>query len=149
MENKKVSEVVWSRFHMVKIVGLVVLILLVVGLPIFTYFRIKSEAHIALREAKNVKMTMQTLDIEYYALNSSIYDSSAPSGLKSSAEDEIWKLLEHDGEVVLQSYNQKKRTVLAFTYTNDHYQVTYSYDKDKGDCWQVRYFINVIDSGNE
>jgi hypothetical protein len=35
------------------------------------------------------------------------------------------------------------------TYQNDHYEVSYRYDKEKGDQWQVRYFITVIDPETE
>jgi hypothetical protein len=54
-------------------------------------------------------------------------------------------MLEHDGDVVLQSYNKKKRKITGFTYANQHYQVIYNYDDENGDSWQVRYFINIID----
>jgi hypothetical protein len=98
-----------------------------------------------LREAKNVKLTMEMLDIEYYGQGSSVYDGDRKNGLKKGVEDEIWNMLEHDGDVVLQSYNKKKRKITGFTYANQHYQVIYNYDDENGDSWQVRYFINIID----
>jgi hypothetical protein len=146
MVEKEIElERIRERIRIIKVIGIVVLILIVIGIPAFTYFRITSNAHIALREAKNVKLTIQMLDIEYYGQGSSIYDASRASGLKKSAENEIWQMLEHDGEVVLQSYDYESHTIYAFTYTNDHYQVVYNMDKENGDTWQVRYFVLVID----
>jgi hypothetical protein len=136
---------IWDRLHIIKRILIVAVILIIVCIPIFAYFRISSSAHIALREAKNVKLTMEMLDIEYYGQGSSVYDGDRKNGLKKGVEDEIWNMLEHGGDVVLQSYNKKKRKITGFTYANQHYQVIYNYDDENGDSWQVRYFINIID----
>jgi hypothetical protein len=133
------------RIHQIKIILLVALIVAVVGMPIFAYFKVKSGAHIALREGKNIKLTMQMLDIEYYGKNQCIYDASSRNGLRDGAEEQIQKMLEHDGEVVLHGYDRKERTIRAFTYRNDNYEVIYSYDEDAGDQWQIYYCLKVID----
>jgi hypothetical protein len=132
------------RIQQIRNIVLIVLVLALVGTPIFAYFRIKSDAHLALREAKNVKLTLEMLDIEYYANGKSVYDSSKQNGLRDGVEKEITKLLENDGSVILQSYSRKKRTVQAFTYTNNHYEVIYYNDKEQGDTWKVHYLIEVL-----
>ncbi len=134
-----------ARLRQIKIILLVFVILAIIGVPIFACFRISSGAHIALREAKNVKLAMQMLDIEYYAEDTSVYDAERPDGLKKGAKERIDDILEQDGEVLLQAYNQKSRSIQAFTYTNDHYQVVYTYDKEEGDTWKIRYFFTVMD----
>jgi hypothetical protein len=133
-----------KRIRQIKNILLVVLILLVLGVPTFAYFQIKSDAHIALREAKNVKLTLEMLDIEYYAQGSSVYDTSNQNGLKDGVEEEVKKQLENDGTVMLQSYSRKQRTIQAFTYTNKHFEVVYYEDEKEGDTWTVRYFIDVM-----
>jgi hypothetical protein len=138
-------ERVLKKVHQIKMILLVVLIAAIIGVPAFAYFRIRSEARLALREAKNVKLAITMLDIEYYGQGSCIYDSSQANGLKNGAEEEIWDTLGFQGQIILQSYNKSKRTVNAMVYTNDHYQVTYYNDSQEGDSWEVRYFIKVLD----
>lgn len=144
MSVEKNKERNQKRFHQFKMILLVVVIVLLIGVPTFAYFRISSAAHTALREAKNVKLTLQMLDIEYYGMNTSVYDASSDNGLRKGVEEEVENMLEHEGEVILQSYNKKKRTINALTYRNNHYEVVYYNDKEKGDTWTVRYFVTVI-----
>jgi hypothetical protein len=131
--------------HQIKIILLVIIALLLIGVPIFACFSIGSGAHIALREAKNVKLAIQMLDIEYYGQGQSVYDASKPNGLRKGAEEEIQTLLEHDGEIVLQEYDKKNRAICAFTYKNEHYEAVYRYDEAKGDEWQIYYYLKVMD----
>lgn len=112
--------------------------------PIVAFFRINSNAHVALREGKNVKLTLHMVDIEYYGAGKSIFDSTKQDGLREGVARKIEDILGHKGTVVIQRYDVKSRVVLAFVYTTDHYQVTYRYDEKKGDTWRVDYIINVL-----
>jgi hypothetical protein len=133
-----------KRIRQIRNILFVVLIILVIGAPIFFYFNVDSKARSALREAKNVKMALEMVDIEYYSQSSSIYDGTKADGLREGVVEKVYKLLEQDGEIVLQSYSQKKREIKALTYTNSHYEVYYYYDEQEGDQWRVRYFITII-----
>ena len=51
-----------------KVVLIVLLVLLVFGTPVIIYFRISADGRIALREAKNIKLSFQMISIEYYSM---------------------------------------------------------------------------------
>jgi flagellar basal body-associated protein FliL len=133
-----------ERMRQIKVILCVVIVVVLLGVPAFAWFQISSGAHVALREAKNVKLAMEMLDIEYYGQGTSIYDSTTSNGMKKGAEEEIYKLLEQEGDIVLQSYGKKNRTISAFTYTNDHYEVCYKKDASQEDAWQVRYYVELM-----
>jgi hypothetical protein len=127
-----------------KITAIIVLVILIIGIPAFAYFRVSTKAHMALREAKNVKIAITMLDIEYYAQGASIYAPTRADGLKKGAVADIWETVGFEGDVVLRAYDKSTRTVEALTYTNDHFEVNYYIDDDGEDRWTVRYFFTVI-----
>lgn len=138
MDNRK--KIIWKR---IKIFLLVAGLLLLVGTPVFLYFRLSTEGRLALRQAKNVKLQLEMIDIEYYALGKSVYDVSGNHGLSDGVLERVRSFMENSCEVSITSYNRSTRTVLGFIYTNDKYQVIYSYDEEKGDCWQVNYILKL------
>ncbi|MGN0151312.1 MAG: hypothetical protein ACI39Q_02455 [Wujia sp.] len=138
MDNRK--KIIWKR---IKIFLLVAGLLLLVGTPVFLYFRLSTEGRLALRQAKNVKLQLEMIDIEYYALGKSVYDVSGNHGLSDGVLERVRSFMENSCEVSITSYSRSTRTVLGFIYTNDKYQVIYSYDEEKGDCWQVNYILKL------
>ena len=40
--------------------------LLILGAVVFSYFHITTQGRLVFREAKNVKLTLEMLDVEYY-----------------------------------------------------------------------------------
>ena len=46
----------------------------IIGASVFLWFYIRTNAKLALRDAKNVYMALNTVEIEYYAQGKSIYD---------------------------------------------------------------------------
>lgn len=128
---------------------LVLLLLLLIGFPVFGVFHVKTESRLALREAKNVKIRLEMLDIEAYSKGQTIYDDSSSNGLAKGVEKNICEFLELDCEIRLTSYDKKKKTVTGFIYNRDNYQVEYSYDEKKGDTWKVKYLVKILDYDGE
>lgn len=138
---------VWLR--KIKIVLLVLLIVFVISVPIFLYFRLSTEGRLALREAKNVNLQLQVLDIEAYANNSSVYNPNTPGGLTKSDLNRIQDFMGYPFELKITSYNKKLRKVTGFVYQRGHYQVVYNYDAEKGNDWTVNYLFKILEYDGE
>lgn len=120
------------------------LLILLLGIPVFGFFHIKTEARLAVREAKNVKIRLAMLDIEAYSKNETIFNPSAANGLAKGLEEQIQEFLELDCDIVLTAYDKKERFVKGFTYKRDNFQVEYTYDDEKGDIWEVKYMVKIL-----
>lgn len=132
-----------KRLRKIRNVIGVLLLLLLIGIPVFANFRIKTEARLALREAKNVNIHLQMLSIEYYGRNKDVFDSSKKNGLADGVLDSIRDYMGNDCEVRINSYSKKEHRVLGFEYRRGNYEVIFSIDPEKGNVWDVNYLYNV------
>jgi hypothetical protein len=144
-EDKFIENYKKKKSRLVKRVLIGAVILLIVGVPVFFVFKIKTEGRLALREAKNIKLAFETLSVEYYGLGLSIYDSSSASGLTAGVKERLGSVVDVDFEVLATGYNANTRTITSFDYTNQNYMVRYAYDEEKGDTWKVYYKYLVYD----
>ncbi len=142
-EGKKI------RKRKIKTAILIIVCVFLLATPVFLYFRITTEARLAFREAKNVKLAFDMLDVEYYGRGASVFDASALNGMSAGVQQRLDELLEHECDVSILSYSQKNRTVTAFIYTTEHYRVLYRYDAQKGDTWKVDYMIPILEYDGE
>lgn len=95
-----------------KVVLIVLLVLLVFGTPVIIYFRISADGRIALREAKNIKLSFQMISIEYYAMGDSIYDNTRASGMGEGVRERIDEILELKGSIKITSYDIGNRVYI-------------------------------------
>lgn len=110
---------------------------------IFITFKISTDAHHVFREAKNVKLALRMLDIEYYGQGRSIYDPTQRNGMTKGVMERVSQILENDGTVVLTGYDTTQRQVTDFVYTIGRYQVIYCINKAKKDDYQVNFILPV------
>ena len=130
-------------FRKFKNVVLILLLLLVIGVPTFTYFKVTTEGRFALRGAKNINMAFQMLSIEYYGKDLSIYNPYRTNGLNDGVADRLADVTENRGEVRLLSYDTKTRTVYKFTYETNNVRVTYTLKDGDINQWKVDYLWNI------
>lgn len=130
-------------FRKFKNVLLIFLLLLVIGVPSFAYFKVTTDGRFALREAKNVNMAFQMLSIEYYGKDLSIYNPYSSNGLNTGVSERLKDVTENRGEVRLLSYDTATRKVHKFTYETDNVRVTYSLKEDDTNEWKVDYLWNI------
>ncbi len=131
------------RRKRIKIAILIVLIVVAVFVILFNYFRIMHGGRTAFKEAKNVKLALNMLDIEYYAKGKSVYEPGKRHGLSKESLERIREILENDGVIEITSYDSELKLVTGFTYQIDNYKVTYQYE-DGEDKWDVDYLINLF-----
>ena len=134
----------YSYLNKIKVIIIVILCVFLIATPIFLYFRITTEGKVAFREAKNIKLAFEMLQIEYYGRGMSVYDASATNGLAAGVQERLEEILEHDCNVSILAYNNKERMVTAFIYTTGNYRVLYRYDAVQGDCYDVDYMIRIL-----
>jgi hypothetical protein len=144
-EDKIILDNRRRKMRLVKRVLLIALILIVIGVPAFLAFRVKTEGRTALREAKNVKLAFDMITVEYYGMGLSIYDSSKASGLADGVVERLEEVVDSEFDIMATSYDKTTRNITSFEYTNDNYMIRYIYDAKKGDTWKVYYKYLIYD----
>lgn len=121
---------------------------LIIGAAVFSWFRMRANARIALRDAKDLRNAMGSVDTELYAINEEIFDPAGNDGFYGNSEKKALKLADCDGDAKLLSYDSRMRRVTSFTYETGSYVVTYKYDPEDP-VWTVDYRLRVLDYRGE
>lgn len=147
MEVQKEMEKDYKRARIRRFVyiAVTIIVVLILSLPLFTYFKIQTGSHLALREAKNIKLAFELLSVEYYADNKSVYNPRSVNGIDDNIKERVLETTEEKGDIRILSYNKNKRAVEAFVYETDKYQVTYRIDENGEEHWTVKYLWTVED----
>lgn len=136
-----------ERFRKLKNGLLIFLIVFIIAVPTFTYFKISTDSHLALREAKNIRLAFDMLNVEYYGNGKTIADAHSLNGLADGVEERLQEVTEKGGDIRLLSYDKKNRKVRSFTYEINHVRVTYYVDSDNKDIWEIDYIIRIEEYG--
>ncbi len=139
--DKEYNKIVRKRIRIAVMIVLLVVVLFVV---LFNYFKITHNGRTAFKEAKNVKLALNMLDIEYYSKGKCVFEPDKKHGLSKESIERIKGVVENDGVVDIISYDYELKLVTGFTYQIDNYKVTYRYE-DGEDKWDVDFFINLYD----
>ncbi len=134
MEKKKVRMVNGWR-----LAAVIMAVLVAVGAASLAglYFVWRSEAHLALRQARNVWTALRMVGVEYYGMGKDIYDDSTRSGLKKEAEEEVYRVSECEGSVVVLGSTEDELAPTRMLYSEGAYLVYYYLDEEKDRQWQV------------
>ncbi|MBR4341619.1 MAG: hypothetical protein IKP88_02725 [Lachnospiraceae bacterium] len=111
----------------------VILAIAVIAVIAFRQFNTYSNARLKLREAKNIKISLEMVNTEYYALGLSIYDDTAEGNIRKGAYTHVEKLQGTiEGTVRLTGYDSKNRQITGLEYETEDYIVRYSRDGEEG-----------------
>ena len=137
-ENKSLQrDIRRALFRRIMVYAGVILAIVLVFTIAFRQFKIYSNARLALREAKNIKMSLEMVNMEYYALDISIYDDTADGNLRKGAYDYVRKTQgDFKGEIRLVGYDSTNRRITGLEYETEDYIVRYSHIGEE-DKWQV------------
>ena len=129
---------------------LIVLIALIIG-GIVIWSGIVSGARDALGHAKDIRVALKMVSVEYYGEKQSLYDPSAESGMISEAMVKISSLVPIKGEFTLTGWDSENNIPLSFSYREGRYLVEYR-DTGSGDgtygmngVWNVYYDFKVME----
>ncbi len=137
-DNKSLQKDIRRAFIRRVLTYIVVILAIVIAFTIaFRQFKIYSNARLALREAKNIKLSLEMVNTEYYGIGTSIYDDAAEGNIKKGALSHVEKLQGSiNGSVKLTGYDTKNRTITSLEFENEDYIVRYSRNGEN-DIWQV------------
>ena len=140
MRNEKEQSNLRLR-KILKVVGIVIGAL-IIGAAVFFVFKLRADAKEALREAKNTRMTLQSVDIEMYAQQKTVFNPANPNGLEDGVQRLVEQIYTPHGKYKITSYNAKTHEVTGMTYEIGHFFVTYV-KQNGADYWDVDYRMNV------
>jgi len=119
------------------VVALIIAAVIIAITIVFRQFKLYSDARIALREAKNIKISLEVADMELYGAGLSIYDETAEGNLRKGAVVYVNKMQgELQGTFKLTGYDSGRHKITGFEYELEKFIVRYKYNED-GDTWQV------------
>ena len=121
---------------------LIVFVVLFVGTCLFLIAKIRIDADSALRNAKNIRMSLRSADIEMYAQGKTIYNPSKKNGLEDGVKEKVEQFAEAKGTYTITSYNMKEHELTGMTYRQGNYVVYFS-KNGENITWDVNFLMNV------
>ncbi len=130
------------KIHLIngwRLTAVILAVLLAVGLATLAglYFVWRSEAHLALRQARNVWTALRMVGVEYYGKGLSMYDDRTASGLKEEAEQQVYDVSECEGNLVVLGTAKDELAPTRLLYREGPYLVYYYLDENDERQWQV------------
>ena len=115
---------------------------LIICASVFLWFYIRTNAKLALRDAKNVYMALNTVEIEYYAQGKSIYDPTRYNGLADGVLQKVKTQVDNEGTYRILSYDEKKHQILVLQYKMGFYEINFYYSEQQT-VWEVNYLMKI------
>lgn len=142
MNEEIIVENKWRKIlrNVLRYLVLGILILFIAWIA-FSYFRIRNNADVALREAKNARLALIATGIEYRGTGKSIYTSSKTSGMTNEVYSRVQQLSGAEGNLRLVKYDYDSNDVQQLQYRQGQYLVTYYVDDNGEEIWTVEYIL--------
>lgn len=130
-----------------RLAAIILAMLLTLGVAtlVGTYFVWRAEAHLTLRQAKNVWTALHLTGIEYYGQGKTLYDDRTASGLKREAEEQVREVSECEGSIVVLGKDEGHLEPTRLLYREGSYLVYYYLDENEDRQWQVYRAHNMFD----
>lgn len=133
-----------SAFRIGKLIKVILIIIaiLIICTAVFAVFKVKIDAKAALRDAKNVRMALQSADIEMYGEGKCIYDPKKKNGIAEGVKEKAEKIYVSDGTYAITSYNKSKHELTGMTFKRGRYTVYYL-SNGYEEAWDVDYILRI------
>ena len=128
-------------YKFLKIIGIVVAAL-IIGAAVFFVFKLRADAKDVLREAKNTRMALQSVDIEMYGKKKSVFNSSNKNGIEEGVDGLLRQIFEPEGTYKITGYDAKTHEITGMLYEKGHFVVTFV-KRGEAIYWDVDYRLNV------
>ncbi len=138
-----------------KKLALLVLIAAVFVCVITAIGRISSKGRSAISHAKQIRVAMKLISLEYYNGDGSIFDPTSENGLSAGALDKIKAVTTVNGEIILNSWDSENDIPISFTYREGRYLVEYRQSGSTKDgygasgTWSVYYDLKIMEYATE
>jgi hypothetical protein len=137
-----------KQYHLRRtaIVVLSFLLALAVLVPTAWYVQYHTVASMVFREAKNTRLALRYLTIEYAAQDKKVADASSTDGFSSGTADALRELADAKGHLQLVSWNDAANQPRILSYSRDGIVVVYTYDAaEDTERWQVSCMLPLMD----
>ena len=133
-----------TKFNIANIVRIVLIIagVLIIGVSVFFFFKVRTESKAALREAKNIRMALRMADIEFYAQEKSVFNPNNYDGLEEGAKAKVEQIVQPEGTYRITSYSTKYHEITGMTYRVGNYNVIFS-KEGENISWDVTYLMRI------
>lgn len=134
MERERVQRINgWRMIAVIAIMIIAIAVACVTGL----YFMWRSEAHLALRQGRNIWSALRLIGMDYYGKGINMYNYHTRSGLKEEAEERVRELTGCEGEIMVLEHTDEEIVPTKMVYREDQY-IVYFYLDDQGERqWEV------------
>ncbi len=124
-ENSKTVFYVDTPFSKIKRFAWLVLVAALVLGGIIVWAHIGAGARTALGHAKDIRVALKLISLEYYGGDGSIYDPTRENGLADDAITRLSAVISIDGDLKLTGWDYENNIPLSFSYREDKYLVEY------------------------
>lgn len=125
--------------------ALVLLALAAVLIPASWYIGCRTRANRVFREAKNTRLAMRYLTIQYQAEEKDIFDSTQADGFSAGTAAEICRLADAPGTLQLTAWDPHADVPLHFSYTNGSIEVIYACSPGtQQETWRVVCLVDMM-----
>lgn len=132
--------------RIVSYILLMCLVLLLVFLPVVWFYDNHVRAREFLMDTKNIQLSMRLLNIQYYGEDRNLYQPGTESGMAEDTLEEIKRLSDTEGEIVLVYWDYENNVPGKFYYRTDNFLATYEYDATRKEpTWEISRLKRVID----
>lgn len=124
-ENSKTVFYVDTPISKVRRFAWLVLVAALVLGGIIVWANIGAGARTALSHAKDVRVALKLISLEYYGGDGSIYDPTNGNGLADDAITRLSAVISIDGDLKLTGWDYENNIPLSFSYREGRYLVEY------------------------
>ena len=146
MEEEIIFEqrTIWTVLRKMLLPGVIVLIVLAI---FFVASRINAQAHHVMQEARDVRVAMRLVELEYRTAGNALYDPENVDGMTAGASQKIRELTYADGEIFLTGWDDENGMPRSFTYKKGTFLVEYKAAEGTSAMdgqWDIYYTLHVL-----
>ena len=122
-----------------------VVIVAVILFAVFFWLRINSGTRGAMREARDIRIALKMKAVEKYGLGGTIYQPPARNGMVKGVEEDVLKMADAEGNIVLQAWDDNNNEPAAFTFQKDRYIIIFKESEDGSAIWDGYYTLKLLE----
>lgn len=155
MDNSKTTYSRDDGLPWLKKLALAVLLAAILISLITALGQISSRGRTAINHAKQIRVALKLISLEYYGGDGSIFDPASENGLAPGALERIKAVTTVKGDIILNSWDAENDIPISFSYREGRYLVEYRQSGTSKDLygasgtWSVYYDLKIMEYASE
>lgn len=160
MEESKIdnSKTTFSRddgLPWLKKLALIILLAAILISLVTALGQISSRGRTAISHAKQIRVALKLISLQYFNGDGSIFDPDSEDGLAPGALERIKAVTTVRGEITLNSWDTENNVPVSFSYSEGRYHVEYRQSVSGTDSngtngtWSVYYDLKIMEYASE